>query len=89
MSSFKEETIVPNGAAPPTNEPTKAEGVPNRMSLKLDHLPSKKDIKPAWPRTPSSVRSLVFRVQLQRDGTLAPCMRAVISCQDTDRCYAD
>lgn len=47
--------IVPNGAAPPPNEPTKTKGMPNKMSLKLSHLPSKKDIKVVYPRTPSSV----------------------------------
>ena len=47
--------IVPNGAAPPPNEPTKTKGMPNKMSLKLSHLPSKKDIKIVYPRTPSSV----------------------------------
>ncbi|EMD32646.1 hypothetical protein CERSUDRAFT_58452 [Gelatoporia subvermispora B] len=55
MSSFKESGIVPNGAAPPITESTKVEGAPSRMSLKLSHLPSKKDIKAPWPRTPSSI----------------------------------
>ena len=56
MSSFKDSTnLMPNAAAPPNNESTKVEGAPNRMSLKLSHLPSKKDIKAPWPRTPSSV----------------------------------
>jgi len=47
--------VVPNGAAPPPNEPTKTKGMPNKMSLKLSHLPSKKDIKVVYPRTPSSI----------------------------------
>ncbi|OCH89548.1 DUF89-domain-containing protein [Obba rivulosa] len=55
MSSFKEANIVPNGAAPPNTETTGVEGAPGRMSLKLSHLPSKKDIKAPWPRTPSSI----------------------------------
>ena len=50
--------VVPHGAAPPPNEPTKTKGMPNKMSLKLSHLPSKKDIKVVYPRTPSSVRVL-------------------------------
>lgn len=54
------DVIVPNGAAPPSNEPTKTKGMPNKMSLKLSHLPSKKDIKITYPRTPSSVRILIL-----------------------------
>lgn len=54
--------IVPNGAAPPSDEPTKTKGMPNKMSLKLSHLPSRKDIKPPYPRTPSSVRILIIHL---------------------------
>lgn len=47
--------VVPNGAAPPANQPTKTKDVPNKMSLTLSHLPSKKDIKVVYPRSPSTV----------------------------------
>lgn len=47
--------VVPNGAAPPPNQPTKTKNMPNKMSLTLSHLPSKKDIKVTYPRSPSTV----------------------------------
>jgi hypothetical protein len=30
-------------------------GAPSRITLSLGHLPSKKDIKAPWPRTPTRV----------------------------------
>ncbi|KIK95348.1 hypothetical protein PAXRUDRAFT_827110 [Paxillus rubicundulus Ve08.2h10] len=41
---------VPRATAAPTSS-----GAPSRVTLHLGHLPSKKDIKAPWPRTPSRV----------------------------------
>lgn len=37
------------------NEHPKSSGAPSRVTLHLGHLPSKKDIKAPWPRTPTRV----------------------------------
>ena len=49
------QNLEPNGAAPPTNAPTGTKDAPNRMALKLSHLPSRQKIKPVYPRSPSAV----------------------------------
>ena len=48
--------LAPNGAAPPPGAPTGTKEAPNRMALKLSHLPSRQKIKPVYPRSPSTVR---------------------------------
>lgn len=53
---------LPNGAAPPTSEPTKSKDAPNKMSLHLSHLPSKQDIKLVYPRTPTSVSTMYYLI---------------------------
>ncbi len=44
---------IPNGGAAPQSAPSK-------VTLHLGHLPSKKDIKGPWPRTPTRVSPLCF-----------------------------
>jgi hypothetical protein len=38
-----------------SNANTSSKGAPSRVTLSLGHLPSKKDIKAPWPRTPSKI----------------------------------
>jgi len=71
------DAVVPNGAAPPTNEPTKTKGMPNKMSLTLSHLPSKKDIKLVYPRTPSSVSIQLVFIPCSRS---TKCIYALSNC---------
>ena len=52
--------VVPNGSAPPANTTTGTKDAPNRMALKLSHLPSRQKIKPVYPRSPSTVRLRLF-----------------------------
>ncbi|KAI9057000.1 DUF89-domain-containing protein [Trametes sanguinea] len=47
--------LAPNAAAPPPNGTTGTKDAPGRMSLKLSHLPSRQNIKPVYPRSPSSI----------------------------------
>jgi hypothetical protein len=44
--------LKPSPAAKPGAGPT-----PSKVTLHLGHLPSKKDIKGPWPRTPTRVSS--------------------------------
>lgn len=50
-------TSVPNGSDATLS---RAKGAPARVTLHLGHLPSKKDIKVPYPRSPSRVRIWPF-----------------------------
>ena len=50
-------TLSPNRAP---NSTAGAKEAPNRVALKLSHLPSRQKIKPVYPRSPSTVRRPVF-----------------------------
>ena len=55
-------TVVPNDApAAPAAKPNSA-----KVTLHLGHLPSKKDIKGPWPRTPTRVSLYKYRLVLHR-----------------------
>lgn len=54
-TDLKMPALAPNSAATLPNGPTGTRDAPNRVSLKLSHLPSRQKIKPVYPRSPSAV----------------------------------
>jgi hypothetical protein len=58
-SSMSNGALKPSLAAKPGAGPT-----PSKVTLHLGHLPSKKDIKGPWPRTPTRVSSEAVHVML-------------------------
>lgn len=55
LEQDKMSKLAHNAAAPPSGAPTGTKDVPNRMALKLSHLPSRQKIQPVYPRSPSTV----------------------------------
>ncbi|PIL31472.1 hypothetical protein GSI_06174 [Ganoderma sinense ZZ0214-1] len=54
-TDLKMPSLAHNSAAPLPNAPTGTKDTPNRVSLKLSHLPSRQKIKPVYPRSPSTI----------------------------------
>ena len=56
LKSRTQKLLSMSTAAKP-NGGSAANTAPSKVTLHLGHLPSKKDIKGPWPRTPTRVRS--------------------------------
>ena len=53
--------LVPHTAGQKTGGNPGTSGAPTKVTLSLGNLPSKKDFKAPWPRTPSKVRCCLRR----------------------------